>query len=70
MRSWCRSISELFYREGVHSIGIDRIIAESGMAKMSLYDANLPNPEDLAKQLLVLMQGPQWSPRCTAAPTR
>ncbi len=30
--------SELFYSEGVHSVGIDRIIAESGVAKMSLYN--------------------------------
>ena len=30
--------SELFYREGIHSVGIDRIIAESGVAKMSLYN--------------------------------
>lgn len=30
--------SELFYKEGVHSVGIDRIIAESGVAKMSLYN--------------------------------
>jgi len=30
--------SELFYREGVQNVGIDRIIAESGVAKMSLYN--------------------------------
>ncbi|MGG6239987.1 TetR/AcrR family transcriptional regulator [Nodosilinea sp. AN01ver1] len=30
--------SELFYKEGVHSVGIDRIIAKSGVAKMSLYN--------------------------------
>jgi AcrR family transcriptional regulator len=30
--------SELFYKEGVHTVGIDRIIAESGVAKMSLYN--------------------------------
>ena len=30
--------SELFYREGVQKVGIDRIIAESGVAKMSLYN--------------------------------
>ncbi|MHA6493548.1 TetR/AcrR family transcriptional regulator [Pseudomonas borbori] len=28
---------ELFYREGYHSTGIDRILAESGVAKMTLY---------------------------------
>ncbi|MBT8765150.1 TetR/AcrR family transcriptional regulator [Metapseudomonas boanensis] len=28
---------ELFYREGFHATGIDRILAESGVAKMTLY---------------------------------
>jgi AcrR family transcriptional regulator len=28
---------DLFYREGYHSTGIDRILAESGVAKMTLY---------------------------------
>ncbi|RMF27186.1 MAG: TetR/AcrR family transcriptional regulator [Cyanobacteria bacterium J083] len=30
--------SELFYQEGIQKVGIDRIIAESGVAKMSLYN--------------------------------
>ncbi len=30
--------SGLFYREGIRNVGIDRIIAESGVAKMSLYN--------------------------------
>ena len=30
--------SDLFYREGVQNVGIDRIIAQSGVAKMSLYN--------------------------------
>jgi AcrR family transcriptional regulator len=29
--------SALFYRHGIHSVGIDRIIAESGVAKMTFY---------------------------------
>ena len=29
---------ELFYREGIQHVGVDRIIAESGVAKMSLYN--------------------------------
>ncbi len=28
---------ELFYRDGFHATGIDRILAESGVAKMTLY---------------------------------
>lgn len=33
-----QTASTLFYQEGVHTVGIDRIIAESGVAKMSLYN--------------------------------
>jgi AcrR family transcriptional regulator len=32
-----RTAAQLFYRHGVHSVGIDRIIAESGVAKMTFY---------------------------------
>src|SRR6201746_2513931 len=31
--------NELFYREGVHSVGIDRVIEHAGVAKASLYNA-------------------------------
>ena len=29
--------SELFYRNGVHAVGVDLVVAESGIAKTSLY---------------------------------
>ena len=29
--------SELFYRDGYHAVGIDTIVAQSGVAKMTLY---------------------------------
>lgn len=32
-----RTAAELFYRHGIHSVGIDRIIGESGVAKMTFY---------------------------------
>ena len=32
-----RTALALFYEHGVHSVGIDRIIAESGVAKMTFY---------------------------------
>ncbi|CAG7632979.1 hypothetical protein PAESOLCIP111_03434 [Paenibacillus solanacearum] len=32
-----RVASDLFYREGIRAVGIDRIIAESGVAKASFY---------------------------------
>src|SRR5215469_1007093 len=30
--------NELFYAEGVHSVGIDRVIEKAGVAKASLYN--------------------------------
>ena len=33
-----QAASTLFYQEGVQNVGIDRIITESGVAKMSLYN--------------------------------
>ena len=32
-----RTALDLFYAHGVHSVGVDRIIAESGVAKMTFY---------------------------------
>ena len=32
-----RAANELFYEEGVHSVGIDRVIERAGVAKASLY---------------------------------
>ena len=31
--------NELFYEEGVHTVGIDRVIERAGVAKASLYSA-------------------------------
>jgi AcrR family transcriptional regulator len=38
--------SELFYRDGYHAVGIDTIIARSGVAKMTLY-RHFPSKDDL-----------------------
>lgn len=38
--------SEMFYRDGVRAVGIDAIIARSGVAKMSLY-RNFSSKDDL-----------------------
>jgi AcrR family transcriptional regulator len=38
--------SDLFYREGIRAVGIDRIIAESDVAKASFY-RNFPSKDDL-----------------------
>ena len=38
--------SELFYRDGYHAVGIDTIVAQSGVAKMTLY-RHFPSKDDL-----------------------
>jgi AcrR family transcriptional regulator len=50
---------ELFSRHGVRAIGIDRIVAEAGVAKMSLY-RHFPSKDDLV--LAVLLEREQrWT---------
>ena len=34
-----RAADELFYEEGIHTVGIDRIIERAGVAKATLYSA-------------------------------
>src|SRR4029079_6900968 len=41
----------LFYQEGVRAVGIDRIIAEARVAKMSLYK-HFPSKDDLILEVL------------------
>src|SRR4029079_12771029 len=41
----------LFYREGVRAVGIDRIVAEAEVAKMSLYK-HFPSKDDLILAVL------------------
>ncbi|HEY1381440.1 MAG TPA: TetR/AcrR family transcriptional regulator [Gemmataceae bacterium] len=41
----------LFYRDGIRAVGIDRIIAEAGVAKMSLYK-HFPSKDDLILAVL------------------
>lgn len=40
--------SRLFYAEGVHAVGIDRVIAEAGVAKATFYK-HFPSKDDLVR---------------------
>ncbi len=42
---------QLFYSEGIHAVGIDRIIAEAGVAKMTLYN-HFASKDDLILAVL------------------
>jgi AcrR family transcriptional regulator len=46
-----RAANELFYAEGVQSVGIDRIIEQAGVAKASLYNT-FGSKEELVKAYL------------------
>ncbi|QDT28848.1 putative HTH-type transcriptional regulator YxaF [Gimesia panareensis] len=42
---------KLFYAEGIRAVGIDRVIAEAGVAKMTLYN-HFPSKDDLVLAVL------------------
>jgi AcrR family transcriptional regulator len=46
-----QTADRLFYQNGVRAVGIDRIIAEAGVAKMSLYN-HFPSKDDLIVAVL------------------
>ena len=52
-----RTASNLFYREGIHAVGIDRVIAESGVAKSTLYK-HFPSKDALVVACLERRDGP------------
>lgn len=51
--------TDLFYREGIRAVGIDAIIARSGVAKMSLY-RNFASKDDLVVAFLEHRDGIYW----------
>ena len=59
--------AELFYREGIRAVGIDTIIAKSGVAKMSLY-RNFASKDELVCAYLErnIAQHAAWWDRVTA----
>ena len=46
-----KAANELFYEEGVHTVGIDRIIEKAGVAKASLY-STFGSKEELVRAYL------------------
>ena len=41
-----RAASDLFYRVGIHSVGVDRIVSEAGVTRATFY-RHFPSKEDL-----------------------
>jgi AcrR family transcriptional regulator len=55
---------DLFYNEGIHTVGIDRVIARAGVAKGSLY-YSFTGKDDLVRDYLTHRHG-RWAERVTA----
>jgi AcrR family transcriptional regulator len=55
---------ELFYSEGIHAVGIDRVIAHAGVAKGSLY-YSFAGKDDLVREYLTARHG-KWAERVSA----
>jgi len=41
-----RTASEIFYRDGIHAVGVDRVITEAGVTRATFY-RHFPSKEDL-----------------------
>lgn len=52
--------SALFYRDGYHAVGIDTIVAQSGVAKMTLY-RHFPSKDDLIAAYLERANAAYWT---------
>ncbi|MGJ6123554.1 TetR/AcrR family transcriptional regulator [Mycolicibacterium sp. Y3] len=46
-----RTATDLFYREGIHSVGVDRILAEAGVTRATMY-RHFKGKEDLVEAYL------------------
>jgi AcrR family transcriptional regulator len=57
--------NDLFYKEGVNAVGIDRILLEAGAAKASLY-SHFGSKDELVASYLE-HRGAQWRERVTTA---
>jgi len=50
----------LFYQQGIHAVGVDAIVAASGVAKMSFY-RHFPSKDELIRAVLVEHDRRYWT---------
>jgi AcrR family transcriptional regulator len=55
---------DLFYKQGIRAVGIDRVIAQAGVAKGSLY-YSFAGKDDLVREYLIGRHG-KWAERVSA----
>ena len=48
-----RTASAIFYRDGIHAVGVDRVVAEAGVTRATFY-RHFPSKEDLVTAYLQL----------------
>ena len=60
-----QAADDLFYNEGIHTVGIDRVIAHAGVAKGSLY-YSFTGKDDLVHEYLSHRHG-VWADRVVAS---
>ncbi|CDO05630.1 TetR/AcrR family transcriptional regulator [Mycolicibacterium cosmeticum] len=48
-----RTATDLFYREGIHAVGVDRILAEAGVTRATMY-RHFKGKEDLVEAYLAV----------------
>ncbi|HYL32324.1 MAG TPA: TetR/AcrR family transcriptional regulator [Stellaceae bacterium] len=51
--------NDLFYRRGIHAVGIDEVVGAAGVAKMSLY-RSFPSKDELVAAYLARRSGLYW----------
>jgi len=54
-----RTASKLFYKEGTRAVGVDLVVAQSGVAKTSLY-RHFPTKDDLIRAFLLREDEDFW----------
>jgi AcrR family transcriptional regulator len=54
-----QTASDLFYRYGIHAVGVDTIASEAGTNKMSFY-RNFPSKDDLVAEYLRAEEREAW----------
>ncbi|CAN5308469.1 TetR/AcrR family transcriptional regulator [soil metagenome] len=48
-----RTAADIFYREGIHAVGVDRVVSEAGVTRATFY-RHFPSKDDLVRAYIAL----------------